>query len=87
MLQIREFLTQEISRLDHGDELSDSLRAMRAACGKFLDTVHDPEDRIVRYGGHLNHWASWIFNAALGELSGVFGIHIGKIHRYGPGFT
>lgn len=79
VLQIREFLTEEISQLDPDRELTDSLRAMRASCRKFLDTVHDPEDRIIEYGAHRNHWASWVFNSALGELRGVFGVHIAKI--------
>lgn len=79
VLQIREFLTEEIAQLDAERELTKSLRAMRASCRKFLDEVQDPGERIVRYGGHPNHWASWVFNAAIGELRGVFGIHVAKI--------
>lgn len=78
VLQIREFLTEKISTLDDDHEITKSIRAMRAACRKFLDTVHDP-DRIVKYGANLNHWASWRFNGAIGELRGVFGMHVAKI--------
>ncbi len=79
VLQIREFLTEKISTLDDDHEITKDLRAMRAACRKFLDTVHDPKDRIVKYGAHLNHWASWVFNGAIGELRGVLGMHVAKI--------
>jgi hypothetical protein len=57
-------------------ELSDHLRAMRAACGKFLDAV--PEE-VVRFGGHRGHWASWTFNGAVGELRGTFGHHVAAL--------
>jgi len=52
---------------------------MRAACRKFLNTVGEEESDIIKFGSHLNHYASWIFIGALGELRGVFGIHIAKI--------
>ena len=31
------------------------------------------------FGAHRGHWASWEFNGAIGELRGVFGIHVAKI--------
>jgi hypothetical protein len=71
-------LTDELNTLNVDSELARSLRAMRAACRKFLDTVQDDE-RILDYGGHHNHFASWTFNGALGELRGVFGIHIAQL--------
>ena len=51
---------------------------MRAACRKFLNTVQADEHgrEIIRYGHHHGHWASWVFNGALGEMRGVFGIHL-----------
>lgn len=77
VLEIRRFLTQKIAGT-HGKDLQDSLRAMRAACRKFLDTVGADSD-VVRYGNNAGHWASWTFNGAIGELRGVFGIHVAKI--------
>jgi len=77
VLRIREFLTSELGQLveDEG-QLSRSLRAMRAACRKFLDTVGPQDGPVVRYGFHHGHHASWTFNQALGEMRGVFGIYV-----------
>jgi len=69
----------ELGKLDGScSELAASLRAMRAACRKFLERVGtDGRDGIH----HANGWAvhSWTFGSALGELRGTFGIHVAKI--------
>jgi len=78
VIEIRRFLTSEIGLVDQG-ELSSSLRAMRAACRKFVDRVQAHEGDIIRFGAHRGHWASWEFSGALGELRGVFGIYLAKI--------
>lgn len=79
VLEIRQFLTEELANLESSTELVASLRAMRASCRKFLNTVGDERGDIVMFGGHAGHWASWVFNGALGELRGVFGIHLARI--------
>lgn len=81
VMEIRHHLTGELGQLDNDAELVKSLRAMRAACRKFLNTVQDGERGrdIIRYGHHHGHWASWEFNGALGEMRGVFGIHIAML--------
>ncbi|HEY4646823.1 MAG TPA: DUF6650 family protein [Steroidobacteraceae bacterium] len=79
ILRIREFLTQELGGLDSDQPLSQSLRAMRAACRKCLETLEADDRRIIEFGAHRNHYASWIFNGAIGELRGVFGIHIAAL--------
>ena len=79
VLQIRHFLTSKIAKLDQDSELSNSLRAMRAACRKFLNNISSRNGDIIRFGAHRGHWASWEFNGAIGELRGVFGIHVAKI--------
>lgn len=79
ILEIREYLTKELGSLESSTELAASLRAMRAACRKFLNVVGDEESDVIRFGGHLGHWASWEFNGALGELRGVFGVHIARL--------
>lgn len=79
ILEIRKFLTTELSNLESSTELAASLRAMRAVCRKFLNIVGTEDGEVVRYGGHLGSWASWEFNGALGELRGVFGIHIARL--------
>jgi len=79
VLEIRRFLTTEISNLDEKTEISASLRAMRGACRKFLDTVQTDEGRIIRFGAECGHYASWTFNGALGEMRGVFGVHLARL--------
>ena len=51
-------------------ELAQHLRAMRAACRKFLDSAQAQSD-----------WQPFDprFSGALGELRGVFGIHVAVI--------
>jgi len=78
VLEIRRFLTAELQSLANGTELADTLRALRAGCRKFLNTVGARSD-IVVFGAHHGHWASWEFNGALGELRGVFGIHLARL--------
>jgi hypothetical protein len=79
VLLIREFLTVEVGKLNGEQKLAQSLRAMRAACRKFLATVEADDRRIIRFGAERGHYASWVFNGAIGELRGVFGVHIASI--------
>jgi hypothetical protein len=76
VLRIREFLTSELGKRTGDGQLTQSLRAMRAACRKFLDAVGPEDGPIVRHGFDHGHYASWEFNQALGELRGVFDIYI-----------
>jgi len=78
VLEIRRFLTAEIQSLNESSGISDSLRAMRAACRKFMNAV-GCRSEIIPFGAHGGHWASWEFNGALGELRGVFGVHVARI--------
>ena len=79
VLEIRRVFTQELGALGAGTELGQSISAMRIACRKFLSTVEAEDGRIVRFGASQGHYASWIFISALGELRGVFGIHVAKM--------
>ncbi|QIJ63773.1 hypothetical protein [Streptomyces sp. JB150] len=59
---------------DTGDDLAENLKAMRAACRRFLNAV-GPD-----HSGHvLGPHESATFGAALGELRAVFGIQLGVI--------
>ena len=78
VIEIRHFLTEELGSSDPDNELSNSLRAMRAASRKFLDTVN-PGQGKSHYVGYQSHFDDWVFNSALGELRGVFGVHIAQI--------
>lgn len=79
ILRIRELLTGELGKLASDAELAISLRSMRAACRKFLATVEADDRRAVQFGASQGHYASWIFNGAVGELRGVFGLHIARL--------
>jgi len=52
---------------------------MRAACRKFLGTVQADDGRIIQHGFSQGHYASWVFLSALGELRGVFGMHVAAL--------
>jgi hypothetical protein len=72
--EIRETLTQILMEPETEDELSESLRAMRAACRRFLNTVGTDHAEWENHPiGHAT------FGAALGEIRAVFGIQIGII--------
>jgi hypothetical protein len=80
VLRIREFLTDELAMFQSKDSIAGSVRAMRSACRKFLNTIQAEDDnRIVRFAHSPGHYASWEFNQALGELRGVFGVHIARL--------
>ena len=79
VLRIREFLTAELGKLGGAQELAQSIRAMRAACRKFLATVEADDRCAIHFGASQGHFASWVFNGAVGELRGVFGVHIARL--------
>lgn len=76
VLEIRAMLTHELGQLTSTNELADSLRALRAACRKFLDTIQPRQHLIDQYGFSYGHSANWVFLGALGEMRGVFGVHL-----------
>jgi hypothetical protein len=83
VLEIRHFLTEEISSLSTDSELTQSLRAMRAACRKFLDAtdVRNERDRSYR---RFPYSSSDDYFTALGELRATFGILLASIAaKYG----
>jgi hypothetical protein len=77
VLHIRHFLTAELGTIQKDSSLSKSIRAMRSACRKFLDSVG--EEQRYRFSTSRGHFESWTFNSAIGELRGVFGIHLAQI--------
>ncbi len=80
VIEIRQQLTTELGSLAADDGPAAHLRAMRAACRKFLDSVQEDDDRKKP---RRRHWdsgsGSWIFNSALGELRGIIGIHVAAL--------
>lgn len=79
ILDIRRFLTTELGKLAADSEFASSLRAMRAACRKFLDQTDAREHNVTLYANRPGHWASWTFYSALGEMRGTFGVHLAQI--------
>lgn len=70
--------------LPEKSELAENVRAMRAACRKFLDTTGDDRSDLIVFGVSPGHWASWRFHDAIGQLRGVFGIHVAQVAaKYG----
>jgi hypothetical protein len=77
VLEIRRFLTHELGAVTDRPAVADTIRALRAAARKFLDTV-GPDLEQHPHGG-IWEWRGtpeWTLNQALGELRGVYGIHI-----------
>lgn len=79
VLEIRHFLSGELGKLETTSELAASLRAMRAACRKFLERVGTDGRETILYANQHGHWASWTFYSAIGEMRGTFGVHLAKI--------
>lgn len=79
IIEIRRYLTDEIGSLASGSELETNLRALRAACRKFLDQTQGNKHEMRYLRPPFDNISSWIFISGLGELRGVFGIHIAKI--------
>jgi hypothetical protein len=77
VLGIREHLTHELGQL-RGDDLGPHLRAMRAACRKFLNALQALDARFDMLGSYMG-FPEWVFLTALGELRGIFGVQIGQI--------
>jgi hypothetical protein len=78
VIEIRHCLTEELGKLEGSTELAARLRAMRAACRKFLERVGTDGREGIRYAVGSNVH-SWTFGSALGELRGTFGVHVAKI--------
>lgn len=84
VLTIREFLTNTLAQGGIAYDLADTLRAMRAACRKFIATIgtDDGRGRVV-IPPHLT-MHDWNLNQGLGELRGVIGLHLAQLSvRYG----
>ncbi|MFC2070040.1 DUF6650 family protein [Chloroflexota bacterium] len=77
LLEIRKELTITLQRVGDNPEISPHLRAMRAACRKYLNEMSN--QKSPRY-----HFRDYEVFAALGELRAAFGIHIAQLAvKYG----
>jgi hypothetical protein len=84
VIQIREMLTKELAGLSDGSALLGTLKALRAACRKFMDDFDGGprgRSRHVRPFDHFDRFdlGSQMFFTALGELRATFGIHVARL--------
>jgi hypothetical protein len=73
VFQIREKINETLPTVSENGTASESLRAMRAACRRFLD-IDQRSGSSFSYG--LGSGSEWL---ALGELRAAFGIHIARL--------
>jgi hypothetical protein len=71
VLEIRKKLTDVLATLDENSDISLHLRAMRAACRKFMDETENQKRGKYPYSGNTF--------TALGEMRAIFGIHIAQL--------
>lgn len=79
VIKIREYLTTEIQGIKNDTALYEYIKAMRIASRKFLDRINSQDDHFIRNARNWEHWASWSFASALGEMRGTFGNMIAQI--------
>ncbi|RGJ55242.1 hypothetical protein DXD55_15580 [Bacteroides stercoris] len=61
-------------------KLFEFVKAMRIAARKFTDRMESKKDKDFLYNAQCwDHWASWTFASALGEMRGTFGNMIAQI--------
>ena len=79
-IQMREYLTSEMQNMNVDSKLFEYIKAMRIAARKFTDRMESKRDKNFLYNArHWDHWASWTFASALGEMRGTFGNMIAQI--------
>lgn len=87
VLQIREVLTESLQALPENSRAAGSVRAMRAACRRFLEEPAAEFRNLMRWHGARHpgdEEGSPSFFVALGELRATFGTHIAALaYQYG----
>jgi hypothetical protein len=83
VIDIRRQMTQSLGTGGLADQLTSSLRAIRAACRKFMDQVGARDEGGSLYipptAFGVAHMHDIEFNQSLGELRGVVGTEVAKI--------
>ena len=87
VLQIREVLTKSLQTLPETSRAAGSVRAMRAACRRFLEEPAPDFRNLMRWHDvqHLGDGeGNPSFFVALGELRVTFGMHVAALaYQYG----
>lgn len=79
VIDIRKYLTSELQNISTKSKLNEPVRAMRAACRKFLDKINSNDNRFLYHARHWGDWASWNFIYGLGEMRGTFGVMVAQL--------
>lgn len=79
VIEIRRFLTDELGDLYNDDGIAENLRAMRAACRQFLNTVQRSDGEVIIARHRRSTPETEKFFSALGELRATVGIHLSII--------
>jgi hypothetical protein len=74
VLEMRDFFHQRLLTTRHEGALDKHLRALRAACKKFLSAVGENPERIIIKSSFEGGPNSWAFFTALGELRAAVGL-------------
>ena len=84
VIEIRHILSESLAKLGGTGVLADHLRALGAAARRFLDRTGQWQEDDYAAVGSWGHYRSWEFLDALGQMRGLFGVHIAMIAaRYG----
>lgn len=80
---IRDILTYKLSKLNSTSELARNLKGLLGSCMKFLKTLQNYNIyNLMDY--NTDETGKRVFDVALGEMRGVWGIHLAEIAaRYG----
>ena len=76
VIEIRRLLSGSLAQLENKGVLADHLRALATASRRFLDRVQSRDDPDYRAVNSSGHWRSWEFLDALGQMRGIFGVHL-----------
>ncbi len=74
--EMRRFLTRTLDGMADEHGLPANLRAMRAACRKFLDTVQRHGRKVIINDSFHGGPDAWVFFSAVGELRATIGLHL-----------
>ncbi len=79
VLNIREYLTNEISQIPPESDLIPVLKYLRAACLKFILRIEPHQAELDNLPEDVPLKAKFVFSTALGELRASFGDTIGVL--------
>jgi hypothetical protein len=76
---IREFLRGQITSEDMGSDLSNTLKAMQAACRRFIDAAGDNGENFSRHRRFTGGLTLDAFAIALGDFRATMGFYIAAL--------